>query len=123
MSHIDLHRSNIYCPKPKAISVYSHLICRILTWAMASAVISDETGVGDGGGGDSTSNGEQRDNLDMVFDTLKKDATNGLALNGLLVWIDVQQRSMTARSCLLMAAEKNKNLIGNVKQRTIHCSK
>ena len=68
-----------------------------------------------------------------IFCSLSKDAKNGMALNGILTWIDVQQRSTPtniwmaqavssfcddevemARATLWRVAEKNSQLIRNI---------
>ena len=54
-----------------------------------------------GGGGDGDSGGE---NLDDVFGYLRKESKNGIAINGILVWIDVQQKSTPPNVWLAQAA-------------------
>ena len=85
-------------------------------------------GAGEGGGGDG-----QDGRLDDVYSFLKNDAMNGIAINGILVWMDVQQKCTppnillaqaaeafveievdAARAALWKAAGNRKNLIGEI---------
>ena len=89
-------------------------------------------GAGEGGGGrdDGDSGGE---NLEDVFGYLSKESKNGIAINGILVWIDVQQKTTppnvwlaqasyafceeqvdAARSALWKAVGSRKELIGDI---------
>ena len=84
-------------------------------------------GAGEGGGEDPV------ERLEDVIGYLKKEAKNGIAINGLLVWIDVQQRTTppnvwmaqasnafleedvdAARSALWKAVGERKDVIGNI---------
>ena len=77
--------------------------------------------------------GNPGDSLSLVLESLRKEAEHGIAFNGILVWIDIQQRSTpaniwmsqaayafcdneidSARMSLWKAAEKNWKLIGNI---------
>ena len=90
--------------------------------------VSDE-----GPRGDEVGDPGSGDDLGDIMDFLKKEATNGIIINGLLVWIDIQQRSTPtkiwqaqasyafcdvevemARSALWKAAGKRVDLIGDL---------
>jgi hypothetical protein len=58
-------------------------------------------GAGEGGGGE---NPEEK--LEDVFSYLKKEAKNGIVINGILVWIDIQQRSTPPNVWMSQAAEE-----------------
>ena len=85
-------------------------------------------GAGEGGDGENV-----EENLVDVFGYLKNEAKNGIAINGILVWIDVQQKSTppdvwiaqasyafcegeveAARSALWKAVGVRKELIGEI---------
>ena len=56
-------------------------------------------GAGEGGGGD-----DQDGRLVDVFSFMKNNAMNGIAINGLLVWMDVQQKTTPPNILLAQAA-------------------
>jgi hypothetical protein len=60
-------------------------------------------GAGEGGGGDGDGD-NVGENLDDVFGYLRKESKNGIAINGILVWIDVQQKSTPPNVWLAQAA-------------------
>jgi hypothetical protein len=85
-------------------------------------------GSGEGGGGEN-----HAERMDEVFSFLKNEDKNGIAVNGILVWMDVQQKSTppnillaqaayafcdievdAARAALWKAAGNRKDLIGEI---------
>ena len=58
-------------------------------------------GAGEGGGGE-----HPEENLEDVFGYLKKEAKNGIVINGILVWMDIQQRSTPPNVWMSQAVEE-----------------
>ena len=97
------------------------------------SVVDMNGGAGAGGGAPPEGGGGGADSLSDVFGYLRAVGPNGIAINGILVWIDIQQKSTPenvwmaqaeshfadleidlARSSLWKAAIDKKAIIGNM---------
>ena len=63
------------------------------------SVVDMNGGAGAGGGTPPEDGGGGADSLSDVFGYLRNVGPNGIAINGILVWIDIQQKS-TPEKCL-----------------------